>query len=328
MYMLAWTRSHYRYNWQWDYVQKYAEQHHKNLLQVFCFHMAVFSFTSHFSRVTKEPRRLSRGRWADWGTRRSRRPRTRRRRRRSARRRSETRNPGRTESESVFKCCKTGWPSRRPATLWNSSCSRETSSWKCWGGKNITKLLHQVGSLLLSDLFISLEGPALLQDCFLIDSFVAGYWGRKEGRLKSNDAKAVGIHLKCDQSSTMWKDRIKHVYHTKSNMVGKLGDFGKELGIRSDERPESRSPPPPSPVGGKMLHHCLLLPVLLCLIGTNTSTKIPKHQNTKIHKYINTHIQSLVGGKMLHHCLLPLLLCLIGTKISKYQNTKIHKYSC
>ena len=26
---------------------------------------------------------------------------------------------------------------------------------------------------------------------------------RKEGRLKSNDAKAVGIHLKCDQSSTM-----------------------------------------------------------------------------------------------------------------------------
>jgi len=27
------VRSHYRYNWQWDYVQKYAEQHHKNLLQ-------------------------------------------------------------------------------------------------------------------------------------------------------------------------------------------------------------------------------------------------------------------------------------------------------
>ena len=26
---------------------------------------------------------------------------------------------------------------------------------------------------------------------------------RKEGRLKSNDAKAVGIHLKCDQSSMM-----------------------------------------------------------------------------------------------------------------------------
>ena len=28
------SRSHYRYNWQWDYVQKYAEAHHKNLLQV------------------------------------------------------------------------------------------------------------------------------------------------------------------------------------------------------------------------------------------------------------------------------------------------------
>merc|ERR1712034_246859 len=27
------SRSHYRYNWQWDYVQKYAEAHHKNLLQ-------------------------------------------------------------------------------------------------------------------------------------------------------------------------------------------------------------------------------------------------------------------------------------------------------
>ena len=37
------TRSHYRYNWQWDYVQKYAEQHHKNLLQVF-LSRAVFSF--------------------------------------------------------------------------------------------------------------------------------------------------------------------------------------------------------------------------------------------------------------------------------------------
>ena len=27
------TRSHYRYNWQWDYVQKYAEQHNKTMLQ-------------------------------------------------------------------------------------------------------------------------------------------------------------------------------------------------------------------------------------------------------------------------------------------------------
>ena len=27
------TRSHYRYNWQWDYVQKYAADHHKNMLQ-------------------------------------------------------------------------------------------------------------------------------------------------------------------------------------------------------------------------------------------------------------------------------------------------------
>ena len=27
------TRSHYRYNWQWDYVQKYAEAHQKNMLQ-------------------------------------------------------------------------------------------------------------------------------------------------------------------------------------------------------------------------------------------------------------------------------------------------------
>lgn len=26
------TRSHYRYNWQWDYVQKYAEQSNKNLV--------------------------------------------------------------------------------------------------------------------------------------------------------------------------------------------------------------------------------------------------------------------------------------------------------
>ena len=26
------TRSHYRYNWQWDYVQKYVDQHHKNML--------------------------------------------------------------------------------------------------------------------------------------------------------------------------------------------------------------------------------------------------------------------------------------------------------
>ena len=28
------TRSHYRYNWQWDYVTKYAEQHNKHLVQV------------------------------------------------------------------------------------------------------------------------------------------------------------------------------------------------------------------------------------------------------------------------------------------------------
>ena len=27
------TRSHYRYNWQWDYVQKYADQHNKNMIQ-------------------------------------------------------------------------------------------------------------------------------------------------------------------------------------------------------------------------------------------------------------------------------------------------------
>ena len=27
------TRSHYRYNWQWDYVQKYAEQNKKNVVQ-------------------------------------------------------------------------------------------------------------------------------------------------------------------------------------------------------------------------------------------------------------------------------------------------------
>ena len=27
------TRSHYRYNWQWDYVTKYAEQHNKHLVQ-------------------------------------------------------------------------------------------------------------------------------------------------------------------------------------------------------------------------------------------------------------------------------------------------------
>lgn len=27
------TRSHYRYNWQWDYVQKYVEQHNKNMIQ-------------------------------------------------------------------------------------------------------------------------------------------------------------------------------------------------------------------------------------------------------------------------------------------------------
>ena len=33
--IIANPRSHYRYNWQWDYVQKYAEAHHKNLLQVF-----------------------------------------------------------------------------------------------------------------------------------------------------------------------------------------------------------------------------------------------------------------------------------------------------
>ena len=26
------TRSHYRYNWQWDYVQKYADQHKKSIL--------------------------------------------------------------------------------------------------------------------------------------------------------------------------------------------------------------------------------------------------------------------------------------------------------
>jgi hypothetical protein len=26
------TRSHYRYNWQWDYVQKYVDQHNKNML--------------------------------------------------------------------------------------------------------------------------------------------------------------------------------------------------------------------------------------------------------------------------------------------------------
>ena len=29
------TRSHYRYNWQWDYVTKYAEQHNKHLVQGF-----------------------------------------------------------------------------------------------------------------------------------------------------------------------------------------------------------------------------------------------------------------------------------------------------
>ena len=27
------TRSHYRYNWQWDYVQKYADQHNKHMVQ-------------------------------------------------------------------------------------------------------------------------------------------------------------------------------------------------------------------------------------------------------------------------------------------------------
>ena len=29
------TRSHYRYNWQWDYVQKYVDQHNKNVIPGF-----------------------------------------------------------------------------------------------------------------------------------------------------------------------------------------------------------------------------------------------------------------------------------------------------
>merc|ERR1712029_654628 len=29
------TRSHYRYNWQWDYVQKYAEQNNKHMVHGF-----------------------------------------------------------------------------------------------------------------------------------------------------------------------------------------------------------------------------------------------------------------------------------------------------
>ena len=29
------TRSHYRYNWQWDYVQKYVDQHNKNVISGF-----------------------------------------------------------------------------------------------------------------------------------------------------------------------------------------------------------------------------------------------------------------------------------------------------
>ena len=42
--IIANPRSHYRYNWQWDYVQKYAEAHHKNLLQVFVLDQASLSF--------------------------------------------------------------------------------------------------------------------------------------------------------------------------------------------------------------------------------------------------------------------------------------------
>ena len=56
---------------------------------------------------------------------------------------------------------------------------------------------------------------------------------RKEGRLKSNDAKAVGIHLKCDQSS-LSKERINFVHDNSlkgwPNMVdwsGKLYDWAE-----------------------------------------------------------------------------------------------------
>ena len=64
--IIANPRSHYRYNWQWDYVQKYAEAHHKNLLQVFVVDQANLSFRtstySFFPRATRARRRRSRGR--------------------------------------------------------------------------------------------------------------------------------------------------------------------------------------------------------------------------------------------------------------------------
>ena len=41
----------------------------------------------------------------------------------------------------------------------------------------------------------------------------------EEERLKSNDAKAVGINSKCDQSSMSMSDRIKPVLHPKKKLV-------------------------------------------------------------------------------------------------------------
>ena len=68
----------------------------------------------------------------------------------------------------------------------------------------------------------------------------------EEERLKSNDAKAVGINSKCDQSSMSMSDRIKPVLHPKKN--------GKLDRVSADDGTGSQSPRQWAPVVGEMLH--------------------------------------------------------------------------
>ena len=69
----------------------------------------------------------------------------------------------------------------------------------------------------------------------------------EEERLKSNDAKAVGINSKCDQSSMSMSDRIKPVLHPKK--IWLTVDR-----VSADDGTGSQSPRQWAPVVGEMLH--------------------------------------------------------------------------